>query len=73
MANKIPFEQALGDLEKLVEEMEKGAMGLEEMVGAFEKGQKLVKECNARLDEVENRIKVIRDGGKIEDLPPLNA
>lgn len=73
---KQTFEEAIGELEKLVEAMEGGEMGLDEMVSAFERGQKLVKACNERLGEVERRIEVIRreaDGSAsgTEDLPPM--
>ena len=43
--NTQSFEDALAELEELVRKMESGEMGLEEMVAAFEKGQKLVKSC----------------------------
>ncbi|MBR4611481.1 MAG: exodeoxyribonuclease VII small subunit [Kiritimatiellae bacterium] len=56
------FEESLAELEKIVAEMEGGGMGLEEMVAAFERGQKLVKECGKRLDEIERKIEVIRRG-----------
>ena len=54
--NTQSFEDALAELEELVRKMESGEMGLEEMVAAFEKGQKLVKSCTDRLNEVERRI-----------------
>ena len=43
------FEESLAELEKIVADMEGGEMGLEDMVAAFERGQKLVKECGRRL------------------------
>lgn len=64
------FEEGLNELEDLVAKMESGEMGLEEMVAAFERGQKLVKSCNARLDEVERRIEVIRGNGAGTDPMP---
>ena len=74
--NKQSFEAALAELEGLVEAMESGEMGLEEMVAAFEKGQTLVKSCTDRLNEVERRIEVIKkqaDGSasSTEPLPPM--
>ena len=54
------FEGALSELETLVASMESGAMGLEDMVSAFEKGQKLVADCGRRLDEIEKRVEAIR-------------
>ncbi len=73
---KQSFEEALAELEGLVEKMESGEMGLEEMVAAFEKGQSLVKSCTDRLNEVERRIEVIKknaDGSAstTEPLPPM--
>ncbi len=70
------FEESLAKLEALVGQMESGNMGLEEMVKAFEEGQKLVKSCNDRLNEVEERIRVIKksaDGSasETEALPPM--
>ena len=75
--NKQSFEAALAELEGLVEAMESGEMGLEEMVAAFEKGQTLVKSCTDRLNEVERRIEVIKknaDGSAAttEPLPPMS-
>lgn len=63
------FEQDLGELEKLVADMEAGKMSLEDMVKAFEKGQKLVAKCNRRLNDVEKRIAVIKNGAT----EPLDA
>ncbi len=73
--NTQSFEDALAELEELVGKMESGEMGLEEMVSAFEKGQKLVKSCTDRLNEVERRIEVIKknaDGtATTVELPPM--
>ncbi len=73
--NTQSFEDALAELEELVRKMESGEMGLEEMVAAFEKGQKLVKSCTDRLNEVERRIEVIKknaDGtATTVELPPM--
>ena len=70
---KKSFEESLAELEKIVSEMESGEMGLEEMVASFERGQKLVKACGKRLDEIERRIEVIKRGtdGQPEGTEPL--
>ncbi|HOU22080.1 MAG TPA: exodeoxyribonuclease VII small subunit [Kiritimatiellia bacterium] len=39
--------------------MESGELGLEKMVAAFEEGQKLVKLCSSRLNEVEKKIEML--------------
>ena len=53
------FEKALARLEEIAAEMEGGELGLEKMVEAFEEGQKLVKLCSSRLNEVEKKIEML--------------
>lgn len=53
------FEDALARLEKIAAEMESGNLGLEKMVAAFEEGQKLVKLCSSKLNEVERKIELL--------------
>jgi exodeoxyribonuclease VII small subunit len=50
------FEQAMGELETLVERMEQGEISLEESLKAFERGRALVDRCKAILDDAERRI-----------------
>jgi len=57
------FEAALKRLEVIVEEMESGETDLDTMIASFEEGQKLVKFCTAKLNEVEKKIeKIVKDG-----------
>ena len=57
------FEAALARLEAIVEEMESGELDLDKMIAAFEEGQRLVKFCSAKLNEVEKKIeKLVKDG-----------
>ena len=53
---EIGLEEALDDLERIVSELEEGKKGLEESLDLYEKGMKLVKLCNARLEGAERRI-----------------
>ena len=65
---KMNFEESLKRLDKIVEDMESGEMELDAMISAFEEGQKLVKLCSEKLNEVERKIeKVVKagpDGGE---------
>lgn len=55
------FEKALERLEEVVADMEQGELGLDEMIARFEEGQKLIKFCSTKLDEVERKIeKLVR-------------
>lgn len=53
------FESALERLEQIVEEMEGDRLPLEELLGRYEEGTKLVKVCQQRLSAAEKRIELI--------------
>ena len=66
------FEEALEELERLVERLESGDLSLEDSLAAFEEGVKMVKYCNQKLTEVEKKIELlVKDKeGKLQ-LTPL--
>jgi exodeoxyribonuclease VII small subunit len=66
------FEEALEELEKVVERLESGELSLEDSLAAFEEGVKLVRFCNQKLVEVEKKIELlVKDKeGKLQ-LKPL--
>ena len=53
------FEEALEELEKVVERLESGELSLEDSLAAFEEGVKLVRFCNQKLTEVEKKIELL--------------
>ena len=61
MTKKKPeqFEDALKKLEKIVEKLEHGNLPLEEAMEAFTEGVQLVKYCNQKLDEAENKVQML--------------
>ena len=52
----IAFEEALKKLEKIVDDMEAGELPLETLLSRFEEGSRLVKVCQAKLEEAELKI-----------------
>jgi len=62
------FEAALTRLEAIVAAMESGEMPLDKMIAAFEEGQKLLKCCTGKLNEVEKKIENLANGPAAEDL-----
>jgi exodeoxyribonuclease VII small subunit len=56
---KKTFEEALGELEKIVADVETGEIGLEESIDQYEAGMKLIKHCRGILDQAEKRIETI--------------
>jgi len=61
------FEEALAELEGLVQRLEKGELPLEESLEAFERGMTLVRQLGDRLAQVEQRVEVLlrSDAGKL--------
>jgi exodeoxyribonuclease VII small subunit len=59
------FESSLAALEKIVRELERGELPLEKSLELFERGVRLSRECQERLQQAERRIEVLlqRDGG----------
>ena len=53
------FESALEELEGVIEQLESGDLSLEDSLAAFEKGVGLVKYCNQKLSEVEQRVELL--------------
>jgi exodeoxyribonuclease VII small subunit len=52
----LTFEQAFQQLEKVVEQLEKGELSLEQSLALFEKGMLLAKLCERKLDEAEQKV-----------------
>jgi exodeoxyribonuclease VII small subunit len=56
---KTSFEDQLAELEKVVEQLERGDLPLEESVRLFERGVKLSNACKTQLSSAESRIQVL--------------
>ena len=62
MANKkdeLSFEKALARLEEILKNLDSGSAPLDESLGMFEEGIKLIKLCNSKLDNAEQKIKIL--------------
>ena len=53
------FEDALGELESLIEQLETGDQSLEESLVQFERGMALSKFCQQALTEAESKVKIL--------------
>ncbi len=58
------FEEQMESLEKIVSELEKGDLNLDDSVAKFEEGIEISKECNKILEEAEKKITILvnKDG-----------
>ena len=66
---KISFEENMENLEKIVTELEKGNLNLDDSVKKFEEGIKISKECNEILEKAERKINILinQDGEMKEE------
>ena len=64
--SQLTFEDALKALEELVRRLESGDVPLDESIDLYERGEKLRKHCQKRLDAAQMRIEkiVTRPDGK---------
>jgi len=64
------FEESLVELEGIVEKLEKGKLSLDESLVLFEKGIKLVRECNDRLKNAQQKVEqLIEENGALRTEP----
>lgn len=55
----LSFEDALRELETIVQQLERGQVKLDEAVSAYERGTALRQHCEARLNEARAKIEKI--------------
>lgn len=55
----LSFEDALNQLEALVEQMERGELTLEDSLSSFERGVALTRRCEAALKAAEQKVEIL--------------
>jgi exodeoxyribonuclease VII small subunit len=63
---EIKFEEALKKLEKIVEDLEKGDLSLDEALKKYQEGIELSRMCAQRLDLAKKRIELLAKNKKGE-------
>jgi len=66
------FEEAMEELEKLVEQMERGDISLEESLKSFERGIRLTRACQQALQEAEQKVQILLEKNGQQSLEPFN-
>lgn len=64
---ELKFEEALAQLEQIVQSMEGGRLPLDESLAAYRRGSELLKLCHQQLSEAERQVQVL-DNGSLRDL-----
>ncbi|MFD0980574.1 exodeoxyribonuclease VII small subunit [Tropicimonas aquimaris] len=56
---QMSFEEAMNDLEKVVSQLERGDVPLEESISLYERGEALKAHCEAKLKAAEEKVATI--------------
>ncbi|SFL69388.1 exodeoxyribonuclease VII small subunit [Shimia aestuarii] len=73
--SELSFEAAMAELEKVVSQLERGDVALEDSIKLYERGAELKKRCEAKLKEAEEKVAAITlDGdGNPAGLKPVDG
>ncbi len=66
---EMSFEEALLELESIVEKIEEGQLSLDESLVLFERGITLVKECNTRLRSAQQKVEKLMVNDELKSEP----
>lgn len=61
MPKKESFKQSMDRLDEIIARLNQNEVELEEAITLFEEGLKLVKQCDARLKQFEQRVNVLSE------------
>ena len=73
--SEMTFEQAMSELERIVTELERGDVPLEDSISLYEKGAELKKRCETKLKEAEQKVAAITldEEGSVTETKPLEG
>ena len=65
------FEETLAELEKLVVNLEKGELSLDESLSGFKQGIELTRQCQSVLDNAQQTVEQLLDNEDEESAEPF--
>ena len=68
----LSFEDALSELESLVDTLEKGDLSLEDSLKSFERGVELTRSCQEALKAAEQKVRSLSPPSEDGDLEPYD-
>lgn len=69
----LDFEHTLGELEALVERMEKGELTLEASLSDFERGIELIRHCQKSLAAAEQKVQILMEKNGAVQAEPFES
>ena len=74
---KLTFEEAMKELEELVDSLDKGDVSLDEAIAAYDRGSQLKDYCQNKLHEAKMKVETIQSTDNIDNITekssPLKA
>ena len=66
---KLSFEEAMQELEKLVNSLDKGDVSLDEAIAAYDRGSQLKDYCQKKLHDAKMKVETIQASENIDTIP----
>ena len=66
---KLTFEEAMKELELLVDSLDKGDISLDEAIAAYDRGSQLKDHCQKKLNEAKMKVETIQSSDNIDNVP----
>ena len=66
---KLTFEEAMMQLEKLVDSLDKGDVSLDDAIAAYDRGSQLKDYCQKKLHEAKMKVETIQLADNVESVP----
>ena len=66
---KLTFEEAMKELEELVDSLDKGDVSLDEAIAAYDRGSQLKDYCEKKLQEAKMKVDTIQASDNTETIP----
>ena len=66
---KMTFEDAMKELENLVDSLDKGDVSLDEAIAAYDRGSQLKDHCQKKLNEAKMKVETIQSSGESNVIP----
>ena len=60
------FEEAMNELEKLVDSLDKGDISLDQAITAYDRGSKIKDHCQKKLNEAKMKVETIQSSDNTE-------
>ena len=65
---KLTFEEAMKELEELVDSLDKGDVSLDEAIIAYDRGSQLKDYCQKKLHEAKMKVETIQSSDNIDTI-----